>query len=113
MIRLYEADIYFRVCFVGMDVYRNFRKHFAAVLDKDRVRVKSEIDDKVTLVPRSPPPSPHKQSKSDVRLGLQEIVLSIAPEDVDSAPRDLVRLFVIPSSSGLAAGYSVNVFGGI
>lgn len=59
----------------------------------------------------SPLKNPNKRSSSDVQLGLQNLVLSVAAEDGEEAnktQRHSVRLFVIPSTSGLAAGYSVR-----
>lgn len=69
-----------------------------------------------------PTPSPSKgngkgkQSRSDVRLGLQDFCIGVripaaaglSEQQQQAIDRHLVRLFVIPSTSGLAAGYSVS-----
>lgn len=105
-----------------MDVYRNFRKHFPAHLlatssspvKKDSPQALKLSQSAVKLEEATSTidsPSPHKgkgkKSSSDVQLGLQKLVLSVPTgKDLDAA-RHLIRLFVIPSTSGLAAGYTV------
>lgn len=65
-----------------------------------------EADVKTPSKQHTHPHSPLKQSKSDVQLGLQCLVLTIpAP---NAPKRQDVLLYVIPSTSGLAAGYSVS-----
>jgi hypothetical protein len=93
-----------------MDVYRNFRKHFPShlmeiTLKKRQHDVKPDTKD---MEPASPSSSKSKakQSLSDVQLGLQKLVLSV-PDASGTSERHLIRLFVIPSTSGLAAGYTV------
>ena len=93
---------------MGMDVYRNFRRHFASGAN---TRISKAKGRKIKLGQSCSPPSPRaiqgRQSSSDVQLGLQNIVISVHGDDL--ASRHLVRLFVIPSTSGLAAGYSVSI----
>ena len=106
---------YIRVCFVGMDVYRNFRKHFPAYLlgtSGSPVKKGSQQALKLeeatsTMDSPSPTRGKGKKSSSDVQLGLQKLVLSVPTGEDPEAARQLVRLFVIPSTSGLAAGYTV------
>lgn len=93
-----------------MDVYRQFRRHFAGVsgLMTPRKGKRSESSASNEMSPVSPVKG--KQSGSDVQIGLQSLVISVTAEDSNAATplRDYVRLFVIPSTSGLAAGYSVR-----
>lgn len=102
-----------RVCFVGMDVYRQFRKHFASVpgvITSSKGKTAASASQKSSPT-TSPSKSPNKRSSSDVQLGLQSLVLSIGVEhgeEANTIQRTYVRLFVIPSTSGLAAGYSVR-----
>lgn len=59
----------------------------------------------------SPSKGKRKPSSSDVQLGFQKLVVSVpsAPSAVQAGSDNwLVRLFVIPSTSGLAAGYTVG-----
>lgn len=95
------------VCFVGMDVYRNFRKHLlASISSEERKRVvKRESPVSGTSGP-STSPSKRKQSTGDVQLGLQNVVISV-PDPLNKS-RHLVRLVALPSTSGLAAGYTVR-----
>jgi hypothetical protein len=101
-----------RVCFVGMDVYRQFRHHFAGVtgLVNTRTGKKSGTAAIGEGGLASPSKAKVKQSSSDVQVGLQNLVISVLVGDTDKASerREYVRLFVIPSTSGLAAGYSVS-----
>ena len=101
-----------RVCFVGMDVYRQFRHHFAGVpgLVNTRTGKKSGTAVIGGVGIDSPSKGKVKQSSSDVQVGLQNLVISVLVGDTDKASerREYVRLFVIPSTSGLAAGYSVS-----
>merc|ERR1712093_115167 len=122
------------VCFVGMDVFRNFRKHFpkhltgttATIQAKGEVLgspqmaqsppVKMRVRDESTQDTSSPlagsgSKGKGKQSTSDVQLGLQSFCLGVSTNsDAEQAglpgEKHLVRLFAIPSTSGLAAGYS-------
>lgn len=104
-----EADwimyvYYYSVCFVGMDVYRNFRRHFP----KDALPKKglpAEIDNVGPRKAPSPLGKGKAESKSDVQLGLQQLAIAVPG---DGPARHIVRLFVIPSTSGLAAGYTVS-----
>lgn len=105
-----------RICFVGMDVYRQFRKHFAkvpGVITTSSKKSQAGSPNTKTASPApSPSPSKSKRSTSDVQLGLQNLILSVPTEDnaeAEQSRRQLVRLFVIPSTSGLAAGYSVGL----
>lgn len=96
-----------------MDVYRQFRRHFAGVpgLLNTKKGQKSGAAAAGEGGSTSPSKSKGKQSTSDVQVGLQNLVISVlASDDEDKASkrREYVRLFVIPSTSGLAAGYSVS-----
>lgn len=94
-----------------MDVYRQFRRHFASVLGVSSPRTGKASNIKPSHGGLSPSPNKNKgkQSGSDVRIGLQNLVISVQVEEPagSAGKREDVRLFVIPSTSGLAAGYSV------
>lgn len=79
-----------------MDVYRNFRRHFA--------QVKGILPDKNSAA--QSPGSKARKIASDVILGLQPLTLLTGEQDEQAS--NVTRLFVIPSTSGLAAGYSVS-----
>lgn len=95
-----------------MDVYRQFRRHFATVPGV-ATPGKGKKGGSATVngnSPESPSKGKGKQSGSDVQIGLQNLVISVQAEGQkgSSLGREDVRLFVIPSTSGLAAGYSVR-----
>lgn len=99
-----------------MDVYRQFRRHLARV--PGVLPTKTGKKNASSPIPGTPSPaaspspskSKGKQSGSDVQIGLQKLVISVMREEDDTkeVERAHVRLFVIPSTSGLAAGYSVS-----
>jgi hypothetical protein len=93
-----------------MDVYRNFRKHFPShSIGTPKKRQQDVKPERTKVEPASPSSSKSKakQSSSDVQLGLQKLVLSV-PDASGTREHHLIRLFVIPSTSGLAAGYTVG-----